>query len=396
MAAPTVSPGFPKGLRVLLVDEQHSKSIVEAQLRQPELQYAVTSVTSAAEALSYLRTGVAAFDVVLAESRLVALEEAVGRTFVDAFEDTPVVLMSACGSSDDVMRAVKLGAVDFLDKPLSLLKLKNIWQHSVRKMMVKAAGPRAERCTSPPAPSPSFWTSGAGGSAASLGPESPGTPTAASADLPEMLGMYDDSAANSARSSMDCGGGGGESFMEAMTSALAAPAAPAVQLPRPAPFAALTAPPLSGGQVPAAPFHWPMLQPGCVWGTPANGPVPPPLPGAARTAPAPAATTSTWTPAPSVMQPAPAAAAPTPVAAPEPGPVLIKTGSSGILPVAAAKDELVIPEGFFSEAAVAKSNGGPLGLQLKKSPSLLNLINSTLETSNAYSQSFMGLAAMIF
>ena len=61
-----------------------------------------------------------------------APDEAVGRSFIDAFEDTPVVLMAAGAGTADVLRAVRLGAVDFLDKPLSPLKLKNIWQHSVR------------------------------------------------------------------------------------------------------------------------------------------------------------------------------------------------------------------------------------------------------------------------
>ena len=70
-------------------------------------------------------------------------DEHSGLSFVGAFADTPVVLMSDCGAAagghggsthEIVMRAVRLGAVDFLDKPLSLLKLKNIWQHSVRKV----------------------------------------------------------------------------------------------------------------------------------------------------------------------------------------------------------------------------------------------------------------------
>lgn len=65
---------------------------------------------------------------------MVAPDEAAGRSFIDAFEDTPVVLMAAGAGTPDVLRAVRLGAVDFLDKPLSLLKLKNIWQHSVRKV----------------------------------------------------------------------------------------------------------------------------------------------------------------------------------------------------------------------------------------------------------------------
>lgn len=71
---------------------------------------------------------------------MVASDEAVGRSFIDSFEDTPVVLMSDSACTHDVMRAVQLGAVDFLDKPLSLLKLKNIWQHSVRKVREEGGG----------------------------------------------------------------------------------------------------------------------------------------------------------------------------------------------------------------------------------------------------------------
>lgn len=47
----------------------------------------------------------------------------------------PVVLMSEKGSStDDVWRGIEVGAADVLEKPLSLLKLRNIWQHVVRKV----------------------------------------------------------------------------------------------------------------------------------------------------------------------------------------------------------------------------------------------------------------------
>jgi hypothetical protein len=34
------------------------------------------------------------------------------------------------------MLGIKLGAAEFLEKPLCLLKLKNIWQHVVRRMML--------------------------------------------------------------------------------------------------------------------------------------------------------------------------------------------------------------------------------------------------------------------
>lgn len=41
--------------------------------------------------------------------------------------------------NEDVLRAVTLGAVDFLDKPLSSLRLRNIWQHTIRRMMQKTS-----------------------------------------------------------------------------------------------------------------------------------------------------------------------------------------------------------------------------------------------------------------
>lgn len=151
-SAANLPVGFPKGLHVLVIDEEDKLPGLEIQLRQPELQYAVTSARNAMEALELLRFATVGngsgrgqfgaqkaeritYDIILAESRLVAMEDTTGKAFVDACEDVPVVLMSEQGSAEDVMRAVRLGAVDFLDKPLSMLKLKNIWQHCVRKMM---------------------------------------------------------------------------------------------------------------------------------------------------------------------------------------------------------------------------------------------------------------------
>jgi CheY-like chemotaxis protein len=143
--------GFPKGLHVLVVDEEDKLHGIEAQLRQPELQYNVTCAQNAMEALELLRyatngqgtrgqfcsnnLAVCVYDIILADSRVVAMEDSTGKAFIDACEDVPVVLMAEQGCPKDVLRSVKLGAVDFLDKPLSMLKLKNIWQHCVRKMM---------------------------------------------------------------------------------------------------------------------------------------------------------------------------------------------------------------------------------------------------------------------
>jgi hypothetical protein len=73
--------------------------------------------------------------------------------------------------------------------------------------------------------------------------------------------------------------------------------------------------------------------------------------------------------------------------------VLKQCGTAAVLPVAATSDDVVIPEGFFSDTSLlGKSASGPLGLQLKKSPSLLNLINSALGSSG---NNLSGLAAMV-
>ena len=46
----------------------------------------------------------------------------------------PLVLMSSTSGPDEVMKGIELGAVDFLETPVSQLKLRNIWQHVVRKV----------------------------------------------------------------------------------------------------------------------------------------------------------------------------------------------------------------------------------------------------------------------
>ena len=47
----------------------------------------------------------------------------------------PVILTAeTAGSADDVWKGIHLGAVEVLEKPLSSLKLQNIWQHVVRRV----------------------------------------------------------------------------------------------------------------------------------------------------------------------------------------------------------------------------------------------------------------------
>ena len=49
----------------------------------------------------------------------------------------PIILTAEnTSSTDDVWKGIELGAAEVLEKPLSSLKLRNIWQHVVRKVCV--------------------------------------------------------------------------------------------------------------------------------------------------------------------------------------------------------------------------------------------------------------------
>ncbi|KAI8477425.1 MAG: hypothetical protein J3K34DRAFT_364388, partial [Monoraphidium minutum] len=136
-------PGFPSGLRVLLVDsDAGARCRTEELLR--ECSYEVTSCASCAEAVVHLSSCSSSFDVLLADKGAVgcgsvaaAAAGAAGARsgLIDSCKGLPCILMGCDPSPSDVMAGVSLGAVDFLAKPLSPLKLRNIWQHTVRRMM---------------------------------------------------------------------------------------------------------------------------------------------------------------------------------------------------------------------------------------------------------------------
>ena len=83
-----------------------------------------------------------AFDVVLADVR--ALGGARGGLAAGALAsalaaaDVALVIMGAAPNADEVMGWLQLGAADVLERPLSALKLRTLWQHTVRRAMARA------------------------------------------------------------------------------------------------------------------------------------------------------------------------------------------------------------------------------------------------------------------
>jgi hypothetical protein len=90
-----------------------------------------------------------AFDVVLADSQLLAGDGQ--HQLLRAAHPLPVVLLGgeAC-SAAEIFSAVEAGAADVLDRPLSQLKLRNLWQHTVRMMMTVDSSNSGGSCQGSP------------------------------------------------------------------------------------------------------------------------------------------------------------------------------------------------------------------------------------------------------
>lgn len=69
------------------------------------------------------------------QANLFAKESSDGQLLLEAAGGLPLVLISSPGTTPEcVWRGIEVGAAEVLEKPLSLLKLQNIWQHVVRKV----------------------------------------------------------------------------------------------------------------------------------------------------------------------------------------------------------------------------------------------------------------------
>ncbi|KAI7839234.1 hypothetical protein COHA_006932 [Chlorella ohadii] len=377
---------FPKGLKVLLVDDGASLDHAEASLAQHH--YDVRTANSVEAALACFAGGAVAFDCVLLEHGLLAplSAEPTAAFFKQAAAvHAPVVLMAASPSSSAVLEGVRLGAVDFLERPLSQHKLRTLWQHKIRAMMRVANGgvlPRPPSC-------PQLTTAASGcdslapievcqaRSAALPGVSCPATPSvqalSAAAPQPSSSQASGESAGLGTQPTAAAAGAAiapvdrsdATSGADALTPASSLPAGGGLPVPsmlQPTPgFAAA---PLACMRLGAtadllpSPLHWPALPSGMMWGTPVGCGVPPPLPGSMEQA----------------------AAAP-------PADLSIRWCAPGALPMAAATYELLLPEDFSlarpaAEAReVGRAGPGPLGLQLTISPQLLADINACMPGS---------------
>ncbi|KAF6135364.1 hypothetical protein GIB67_027238 [Kingdonia uniflora] len=121
---------FPKGLRVLLLDEDET-FLSEMKSKLEEMEYIVSTFCNENEALTAVSSKPESFHVAIIE---VNTGNGQGSfKLLETVKDLPIIMTSSIHCLSTVMKCIALGAAEFLQKPLSEDKLRNLWQHVVHK-----------------------------------------------------------------------------------------------------------------------------------------------------------------------------------------------------------------------------------------------------------------------
>lgn len=128
---------FPVGMRVLAVDDDPTcLMLLDTLLRR--CQYHVTTTSQAVMALKMLRENKNMFDLVISDVRMPDMDGFKLLELVGLEMDLPVIMLSAYGDTEHVMKGITHGACDYLLKPVRIEELRNIWQHVIRKRKIDA------------------------------------------------------------------------------------------------------------------------------------------------------------------------------------------------------------------------------------------------------------------
>ncbi|XP_004508999.1 two-component response regulator-like APRR2 isoform X1 [Cicer arietinum] len=121
---------FPKGLKVLLLEGDNA-SAAETRAKLEAMDYNVSTFCDENEALSVISSRPEGFHIAIVEVSSSSCEG--GFKFLENAKDLPTIMTSNNHCLNTMMKCIALGAVEFLSKPLSEDKLRNIWQHVVHK-----------------------------------------------------------------------------------------------------------------------------------------------------------------------------------------------------------------------------------------------------------------------
>jgi DNA-binding response OmpR family regulator len=132
---------------ILIVDDEPNVRLVFRTALQ-SADYTLSTADNGDSALRW--TGETQFDLILLDLQMPGMNGMdVLRKLRAGNNDVPVVIVTAHGSVPDAVEAMKLGAIDFLRKPLSPDELRNV----VAEVLARHA-PEPEAKPSPPRPDP--------------------------------------------------------------------------------------------------------------------------------------------------------------------------------------------------------------------------------------------------
>ncbi|PKN29981.1 MAG: Fis family transcriptional regulator, partial [Deltaproteobacteria bacterium HGW-Deltaproteobacteria-20] len=135
---------MPNAHVLVLDDEVHILTALQKTLSLEGYEVDVAGgVNVAEERLAKRSYDIALFDVALPDGDGVSLLERLRK----ANNETPVIMMSGHATIDAAVRATRLGAIDFLEKPLSTDRLLLVIQNTLRLVKAEAETQELRRAT---------------------------------------------------------------------------------------------------------------------------------------------------------------------------------------------------------------------------------------------------------
>src|SRR5215468_5072070 len=126
-------------MRILVADDEPNLRRVLTAILQRE-GYEVVLATDGEEALALLDPTIAAVITDLRMPRRDGMD--VLRQTVADYPDIPVIIITAHGSVDSAVEAVKLGAFDYIEKPFEQEQIRIVVEKAVRQSEAQRKAPR--------------------------------------------------------------------------------------------------------------------------------------------------------------------------------------------------------------------------------------------------------------
>mmetsp|Transcript_2541 Transcript_2541/g.5991 ORF Transcript_2541/g.5991 Transcript_2541/m.5991 type:complete len:307 (-) Transcript_2541:1074-1994(-) len=125
---------FSSGRKVLVVEEVESGGVEWEEISQSlrTCGYQVKILTKLKCARQLCENSKDKYDVMLVGGKTVLRNQ---QAIADLSKQIPIVLLASHESPAETITAINLGVVEVMSRPYEVSKLRNIWQHTVRRLM---------------------------------------------------------------------------------------------------------------------------------------------------------------------------------------------------------------------------------------------------------------------